>query len=240
MLTEKLPAHVAIIMDGNGRWAKEQGLPRIHGHLQGAEVVRTITEEASRLGLAQLTLYSFSSENWKRPKEEVDFLMGLLLQYLQQERETIKKNNIRFRMIGRRQDLAQEIVAEIEINEQLSSDNTGMILALAINYGSRQEIVDAVHEIAEKVQRNEIAPDAISELTISKHLYTSDMLDPDLLIRTAGELRISNFLLWQISYAEIWVTQTCWPEFTTQQFHEALNNYGHRQRRYGGLTTQES
>jgi undecaprenyl diphosphate synthase len=226
-----------MIMDGNGRWAKERGLERIEGHVRGADVVRKIVEECCRLGIGQLTLYSFSSENWKRPQREVDFLMSLLKQYLVDERPEIMRQNIRFRVLGRRAELSDEVVREIEETERLSGANTGLTLALAVNYGSRAEIVDAVRSIAERVRRGELTTAAIDESAISDSLYTAGMPDPDLLIRTAGEMRVSNYLLWQISYAELWVTPVCWPDFTTEVFHTALREYAGRERRYGGLKT---
>ena len=232
---DRLPRHVAMIMDGNGRWARERGLERVEGHVRGAETVRRVVEECCRLGIGQLTLYSFSSENWKRPQREVDFLMSLLKQYLVDERPEIMKQNIRFRVIGRRTELSPEVIAEIDETERLSAANTGTTLALAVNYGSRAEIVDAVRAIAERVRRNELTPDAIDEATVSGSLYTAGMPDPDLLIRTAGEMRVSNYLLWQISYAELWVTPVCWPDFSTDVFHTALRDYAGRERRFGGL-----
>jgi undecaprenyl diphosphate synthase len=230
-----LPRHIAVIMDGNGRWARERGLDRVEGHLRGAETVRRVVEECCRLGIGQLTLYSFSSENWKRPREEVDFLMGLLKQYLVEQRAELVQRNIRFRVIGRREALAPEVVREIEESERQSSANTGLTLALAVNYGSRAEIVDAVRAIAARVRRGELDPAHINESTVSDSLYTAGMPDPDLLIRTAGEMRVSNYLLWQISYAELWVTPAYWPDFTTELFHEALRDYAARERRFGGL-----
>ena len=230
-----LPRHIAVIMDGNGRWASERGLERIEGHVRGAETVRRVVEECCRLRIGQLTLYSFSSENWKRPIREVSFLMDLLRQYLVDERPEIMRQNIRFRVIGRRDALSEEVVKEIEESERLSSTNTGLTLALAVNYGSRAEIVDAVRSIAERVRRGELNPAAIDESTISNSLYTSGMPDPDLLVRTAGEMRISNYLLWQISYAELWVTPIYWPDFTNDVFHQALTSFAERQRRFGGL-----
>jgi undecaprenyl diphosphate synthase len=232
---ETLPRHIAMIMDGNGRWARERGLERVEGHVRGAETVRRVVEECCRLGIGQLTLYSFSSENWKRPQREVDFLMGLLKEYLIAERPEIMQQNIRFRLIGRRAELAPGVIQEVEETERISSGNTGLTLALAVNYGSRAEIVDAVRSIAERVRRGELEPVAIDESTISDSLYTAGMPDPDLLIRTAGEMRVSNYLLWQISYAELWVTPVCWPDFTTEVFHAALRDYAGRERRFGGL-----
>ena len=236
----KLPRHIAVIMDGNGRWARERGLERIEGHVRGADIVRRVVEECCRLGIGQLTLYSFSSENWKRPRQEVDFLMELLKQYLVAERGEIMKQNIRFRVIGRRVDLGLDVVHEIEETERISATNNGLTLALAVNYGSRTEIVDAVRAIAQKVRAGGLAPDAIDETTISSSLYTAGMPDPDLLIRTAGEMRVSNYLLWQISYAELWVTPIFWPEFTTEVFHSALRDFAGRERRFGGLKTTTS
>ena len=231
----KLPRHIAVIMDGNGRWARERGLERIEGHVRGAETVRRVVEECCRLKIGQLTLYSFSSENWKRPQKEVDFLMSLLKQYLVAERPEIMKQNIRFRVVGRRSELGQDVVAEIEETERISSANSGLTLALAVNYGSRTEIVDAVRVIAERVRAGELDPATIDESTISRSLYTAGMPDPDLLIRTAGEMRVSNYLLWQISYAELWVTSKCWPDFDAATLQEALRDFGRRERRFGGL-----
>jgi undecaprenyl diphosphate synthase len=231
----RLPRHIAVIMDGNGRWARERGLERIEGHVRGAETVRRIVEECCRLGIGQLTLYSFSSENWKRPRHEVDFLMSLLKQYLVDERPEIMRQNIRFRVIGRRGELSPEVIAEIEETERLSSANTGLTLALAVNYGSRGEIVDAVRSIAERVKNGQLDWAAIDEATISDSLYTAGMPDPDLLIRTAGEMRVSNYLLWQISYAELWVTPKYWPDFSNELFHTALRDFAARERRFGGL-----
>ena len=234
---EAIPRHIAVIMDGNGRWARDRGLERIEGHLKGAETVRRIVEECCRLGVGNLTLYSFSSENWKRPPREVEFLMGLLKQYLIDERAEIARQNIRFRVIGRRGELSADVVAEIEESECRSSSNTGLTLALAVNYGSRAEIVDGVRAIAERVKRGELEPAEIEEATVAESLYTVGMPDPDLLIRTAGEMRISNYLLWQISYAELWVTPVCWPDFSTAHLQEAIREFTARERRFGGLKT---
>jgi undecaprenyl diphosphate synthase len=232
---ERLPRHVAVIMDGNGRWARQRGMPRVEGHLRGVQSVRATVEECCRLGLDQLTLYCLSSENWKRPQHELDFLMTLLHKYLLDERAEIMGQNIRFTVIGRRAGLPENVLAEIDENIRVSSTNTGMTLALAINYGARTEIVDAVRTIAERVQRGELEPAAIDEDTISGALYTAGMPDPDLLIRTAGEMRVSNYLLWQISYAELWVTEKCWPDFDRDSLHQALRDFGQRERRFGGL-----
>jgi undecaprenyl diphosphate synthase len=232
---ERLPAHVAIIMDGNGRWARQRGLPRFAGHRAGAGIVRTITQYASDLGLKQLTLYSFSTENWNRPAEEINLLMDLYVEYMQANRDLFMDNNIQFAQIGRREGLPPRVLEELGKTLEMTRKNTGMTMCLAINYGSRAEISDAVRVIAEKVRRGELAPQDVKEDLISSHLYTAGMPDPDLLIRTAGEMRVSNYLLWQISYAEIYVTQTFWPDFDTAAFDDALRNYGARQRRYGGV-----
>jgi undecaprenyl diphosphate synthase len=232
---ERLPAHVAIIMDGNGRWAQQRGLPRIEGHRRGVNSVRQTIEECCRLGIGQLTLFCLSSENWKRPQTELDFLMTLLREYLIAERKEIMEQNIRFTTIGRRSGLPDYVLREMDENIRLSRDNTGMVLCLAINYGGRTEIVDAVRNIAELVKAGKVQPDEIGEEFFSSSLYTEGMVDPDLLIRTAGEMRISNFLLWQISYAELWVTQTCWPDFAIPLLHEALRDFAGRDRRFGGL-----
>jgi undecaprenyl diphosphate synthase len=235
----KLPRHVAIIMDGNGRWARAQGKERVEGHARGANSVDEVTEECCRLGIGQLTLYCLSSENWKRPKAELDFLMALLKQYLLAERKKILDQNIRFTVIGRREGLPSEVLAEIDENIRLTRHNTGLTLCLAINYGSRAEIVDAVRAIAARVGRGELRAERIDEATISGALYTAGMPDPDLLIRTAGEMRVSNYLLWQISYAELWVTPKFWPEFDAALLHDALRDFARRERRFGGLDPQE-
>ncbi len=231
----RLPDHVAIIMDGNGRWAQQRGLPRIEGHARGVQSVRSTVEECCQLGIGQLTLYCLSSENWKRPQTELDFLMALLEQYLIQEREEIIRENIRFSVIGRRSGLSDQVLQEIDTNVRLSQDNTGTGLCLAINYGGRTELIDAVRGLCAQVKAGQLEPEQIDEAVVSNALYTSGMPDPDLLIRTAGEMRVSNFLLWQISYAELWVTDRCWPDFDRTALHEALRAYAGRERRYGGL-----
>jgi undecaprenyl diphosphate synthase len=232
----RLPAHVAIIMDGNGRWARQRQLPRVQGHAQGVHSVRATVEECCRLGIRQLTLYCLSSENWKRPQAELDFLMALLEQYLIEERQEILDQNIRFAVIGRRSELSAAVLREIDENIRLSRDNTGMVLCLAINYGGRTELLDAVRALAEQARDGKLRPEEIDEEAISGALYTGGMPDPDLLIRTAGEMRVSNFLLWQISYAELWVTERCWPDFDAATLRQALSDYARRERRYGGLT----
>ena len=232
---DKRPRHIAIIMDGNGRWAQRRGLPRIEGHRRGVASVRSVTEEAARLGIGQLTLYCLSSENWKRPRRELDLLMHLLEQYLIEERTTLAKQNIRLRVIGRREGLPDSVLGEMDKTIELSRAHTGLQLCLAINYGGRGEMVDAVRAIARGAAAGELAADEITEDTIGRHLYTSGMSDPDLLIRTAGELRISNFLLWQISYAELWVTEHYWPEFRESDLQTAIRDFAARDRRFGGL-----
>jgi undecaprenyl diphosphate synthase len=233
---EARPKHIAIIMDGNGRWAQRQGLPRIEGHRRGVASVRRTTEECARLDIEQLTLYCLSSENWKRPQRELEFLMHLLEQYMIEERSTIMEQNIRVSVIGRRSEIPDAVQREMQKTIDMSATNTGLRLCLAINYGSRLEMVDAVREIAEEVKRGRLDPAHIDETTVHRHLYTAGMSDPDLVIRTAGEMRVSNFLLWQISYAEIWVTDHCWPEFRESDLHQAIRDFAARDRRFGGLT----
>ena len=233
---EARPKHIAIIMDGNGRWAQRQGLPRIEGHRRGVASVRRVTEECARLDIEQLTLYCLSSENWKRPPRELEFLMHLLEQYMIEERATIMEQNIRVNVIGRRRDMPEAVQREMQKTIDLSAANTGLRLCLAINYGSRQELVDAVRKVAAEVAAGELDLDQIDELTLSRHLYTAGMADPDLVVRTAGEMRVSNFLLWQISYAEIWVTEHCWPEFREGDLHQAIRDFAARDRRFGGLS----
>lgn len=223
--------HIAIIMDGNGRWANKRGLPRHEGHREGAYRVREITEECARRGIEQLTLYCLSSENWKRPKQELDFLMGLLKIYIVEERNTLMQNNIRLSIIGRRTEIPDDILVEMDKSVEMTLENTGLRLCLAINYGSRGEIVDAV----QKIVLEGIEAEEVDEECISEHLYTTGMPDPDLLIRTAGELRLSNYLLWQLSYSEIWVTEEYWPDFHISLLEQALDDFSKRQRRFGGL-----
>jgi undecaprenyl diphosphate synthase len=223
-------------MDGNGRWAQRQHLPRIEGHRRGVASVRRTVEEAARLKLDQLTLYCLSSENWKRPTSELEFLMHLLEQYMIEERTTIMKENIRVAVIGRREGIPEQTLREMDQTVAMSAANTGTQLALAINYGGRGELVDAVRALAADVAGGELSPEQIDETAISARLYTAGMPDPDLLIRTAGEMRISNFLLWQISYAELWVTEKCWPEFMEADLHQAIRDFAGRDRKFGGLS----
>ena len=238
IIPRRIPQHIAIIMDGNGRWAMQQGKPRYEGHRQGAAVVREVTEACSELGIGQLTLYCLSSENWKRPSEELDFLMQLLRHYMVAERPTLMKNNIRLIIIGRRERMPDFALEEMDRTVGMTAANTGMTLCLAINYGSRAEIVDAVKRIAREVEQNRIAPDDIDETLISNRLDTAGCPDPDLLIRTSGELRLSNYLLWQLSYAEIWVTQTLWPDFNRERLLEAIDDFSKRQRRFGAVSPE--
>ena len=232
---ESWPKHVAVIMDGNGRWAQERGEPRILGHREGAESVRRIVEHARRLNLEALTLYSFSSENWKRPKAEVDALMTLCAEYLVQERPTLLKNNIRLRRIGRDDHMPPHVLEEIARTEEATAHCSEMTLVLAINYGSRAEITDACRSLCEDVKNGTIEPHSITEADLSGRLYTAGLPDPDLLIRTAGERRISNYLLWQISYAEIHISDVNWPDFDEACFNEAIEDYAGRTRRFGAV-----
>lgn len=232
---ECIPAHIAIIMDGNGRWARQRGLIRIRGHEKGTESVREITRECAKKHLKQLTLYAFSSENWKRPKREVNLLMKLLKEYLIKERKEIEENNIKLTAIGRINELPEDVQRELAISMEESKNNTGMVLCLALNYGGRTEIVDAAKEIMRKVKEGKLRLDEITEETFREHMYMPDMQDPDLLIRTGGEMRISNFLLWEVSYAELWVTPVYWPDFRKTHLEEAIRDYANRERRFGGL-----
>ena len=232
---ECIPTHIAIIMDGNGRWARQRGLIRIRGHEKGTESVREITRECAKKHLKQLTLYAFSSENWKRPKREVNLLMKLLKEYLIKERKEIEENNIRLTAIGRINELPEDVQRELAISMEESKNNTGMVLCLALNYGGRTEIVDAAKKIMRKVKEGKLRLDEITEETFREHMYMPDMQDPDLLIRTGGEMRISNFLLWEVSYAELWVTPVYWPDFRKTHLEEAIRDYANRERRFGGL-----
>lgn len=231
----RIPRHVAIIMDGNGRWAQSRGLARMAGHKAGARLIRTSLEECRRLGVEVLTLYSFSLENWKRPAEEVNFLMDLYLAYMDHERKHLVDTNCRFVQIGRREGLPQFALDALDRTVEATKNCTGTTLCLAVNYGARAEITDAVRSIARDVQAGRLSPDAIDERTINSRLYTAGLPDPDLLVRTAGEMRVSNYLLWQISYAELFVTPTLWPDFTVEHLREAVRAYAGRSRRFGGL-----
>jgi undecaprenyl diphosphate synthase len=228
---DRLPQHVAVIMDGNGRWAAQRHLPRVEGHRAGIESVRDIVETSARLGIRVLTLYAFSVENWKRPVAEVSTLMSLLKRYLRLELNTLLRNNIRFRVIGREQDLAPDIRRELKAAEEKTAGNSGMLFNIALNYGGRAEIVEAI----KRMMTAGVRPEDLDEQRVSDFLYTAGQPDPDLLIRTSGEMRVSNFLLWQIAYAEIWVTDTLWPDFRKRDLLEAIVAYQKRDRRYGGI-----
>ena len=232
----RIPRHVAIIMDGNGRWAQERGFPRIFGHRNGAASVRAVVGEAGRCGVEVLTLYSFSMENWKRPSDEVEALMALCVAYCEGERDAFVREGVRFRVIGRRDDLPSEVARAIESVEEATADIVGPTLCLALNYGSRAEITHAARSLARKAAAGQIDPDAIDETMLERELWTCGLPDPDLLVRTAGEMRVSNYLLWQISYAELFVSDLYWPDFQEEAFREALRAYAGRDRRFGGLS----
>jgi len=234
---EKLPHHVAVIMDGNGRWAERRHLPRVAGHRAGVKAARTVIETCARLHIPCLTLYAFSLENWRRPQAEVDFLMRLLREYLKRELPTIHKNNIRLLVIGRSADLPDAVKRDIADAMRQTARNTGMKLVVALNYGGRAELADAFNVILDHVRTHGLSAFRADEQTISDHLYTAGLPDPDLLIRTSGEMRVSNFLLWQIAYAEIYVTDALWPDFSRAKLLEALVDFQKRERRYGGLGT---
>ncbi len=233
--TSRFPQHIAIIMDGNGRWAQRRHLPRIAGHRAGVASARQVIESCARLGIQALTLYAFSMENWRRPKTEIDFLMRLLREYLRKELPEIHRNNIRLIVIGRLDHLPDAVRGDVQEAMDLTAKNSGMILAVALNYGGRAELVDAFNSILDHVRNNGAAFPPVDEKMVSEHLYTAGLPDPDLLIRTSGEMRVSNFLLWQIAYAEIYVTETLWPDFNRVRLLEALLEFQKRERRYGGL-----
>ena len=232
---KRLPQHLAVIMDGNGRWAERRHLPRVAGHREGVKMARGVIETCARLKLPCLTLYAFSLENWRRPQAEVDFLMRLLREYLKRELPAIHKNNIRLLVIGRAAQLPEGVRKDLEEGMRMTARNTGMKLAVALNYGGRAELVDAFNALLDHVRSNGLSAFHADEQTISEHLYTAGLPDPDLLIRTSGEMRVSNFLLWQIAYAEIYVTETLWPDFSRARLLEALLDFQKRERRYGGL-----
>lgn len=234
----RLPRHVAVIMDGNGRWAQERGFPRIFGHRNGAAAVRTLIDECGRLGVEVVTLYSFSQENWKRPREEIDGLMQLYAIYMEGESERLVRENIRFMQIGRREGLPDEVLRSVDALTARTAHCTGPTLCVAVNYGARGEIVDAARSLARKARDGQIDPEQIDDAMFERHLYTAGLPDPDLLIRTAGERRISNYLLWQISYAEIHVCDALWPDFDRAHLHAAIRDYASRSRRFGGLRDQ--
>ena len=230
---DRLPRHIAIIMDGNGRWAESRRLPRVEGHRAGSEAVRDTVETSARLGIQVLTLYAFSVENWKRTDSEISALMGLLKHYLRAELKTLLRNNIRFRVIGQPERLNRDIREELAAAETRTATNTGMLFNIALSYGGRAEIVDA----ARKAMRAGVKPEALDEATFASFLYTAGQPDPDLMIRTSGEMRISNFLLWQIAYSEIWVTDALWPDFRARHLFEAVLDYQRRDRRYGAINS---
>ncbi|MBU4305415.1 MAG: isoprenyl transferase [Candidatus Omnitrophica bacterium] len=233
---QQVPQHIAIIMDGNGRWARQRKLPRVAGHQQGAEVVKSVVGYCSNLGVKFLTLYTFSTENWKRPREEISFLMNLLGFYLENEIQNLKRNKIRFLSIGKTGQLPQKAREIISRAVELTKENTGLTLILALNYGGRAEIIDAVSALCRDVKEGIFAPDAVSEEVFSRYLYTAGIPDPELLIRTSGEMRLSNFLLWQISYSELYVTDTLWPDFSEAEFQKAITSFQNRNRRFGGIS----
>jgi len=230
-----LPEHIAIIMDGNGRWARQRGLPRIAGHREGINSVREVVRAAGELGIKALTLYVFSAENWRRPRREIGALMRLLRETTRREIADLMKNNVRLKIIGRLADVAPAARRVLTEAVAQTGSNTGLVLNLAINYGGRTELVDAVRKLSREVQTGALAAEAIDEELFSKYLYTGELPDPDLLIRTSGEMRLSNFLLWQIAYTEIYVTDVLWPDFRRQQFYGAILDYQSRERRFGGV-----
>ncbi len=234
----KLPKHVAIIMDGNGRWARKRGLPRVAGHSEGVKSVRAVVEAAGEIGIKVLTLYTFSKENWLRPRQEVSALMRLLVNTLRREINDLMKKNVRLRAMGDLNDLPEEAYDEILYGIERTRHNTGLVLNLALSYSGRQEILDAVRAIAYKIKAGLLQPEEISEQIFASHLYTNNLPDPDLLIRTSGELRVSNFMLWQLSYTEIYVTKTLWPDFRKAEFYDAMINYLNRERRFGKVSEQ--
>ncbi|MCF7976251.1 MAG: isoprenyl transferase [Phycisphaerae bacterium] len=233
---EQMPRHLAMIMDGNGRWAKAKGLARAEGHCEGAKAAENIALYCARLGMQSLTLYSFSVENWKRPQDEVEGLMALYEEYLMSMRPMLMRENVRLVHMGRRQGLPEGVISELDRTMDLTRDNTGMIFAFALNYGGRTEIVDAVRHLAQKCLAGELEVDEIDEACFGRHLYSAVMPDPDLLIRTANEMRVSNFMLWQISYSEFYVTDKYWPDFGEEDLDKALVAYAQRDRRYGALS----
>ncbi len=233
--TSALPRHIGIIMDGNGRWAKKRGLPRSAGHKAGAESLKKIITEANNLGVEYITVYAFSTENWKRPKEEVDYLMGLLMDYLINAEKTLAGENVVIRAIGSRKELSEEMQRQIVKTEEFTKNNTGIVMNIALNYGGREEILHAVKDISRAVKAGEISADDISERNISDALYTGGQPDVDLLIRTSGEMRLSNFMLWQVSYAEMWFTDKLWPDFKPADLRKAIYDFQNRGRRFGGV-----
>lgn len=234
-----LPSHVAIIMDGNGRWAKKRGLPRAAGHRAGAEALRGVVKACGDLGIHYLTVYAFSTENWKRPQEEIDALMGLLVEYIEKELDVLKKNNVRIKAIGNIEQLPSNALTRIQKAEEETKNNQRLFLQIALNYGGRRDILNAVQKISADVLAGKILPEKIEEPVFASYLATAGIPEPDLLIRTAGEKRLSNFLLWECAYTEFWFTDIFWPDFTTEHLYSAINDFQHRQRRFGGLKKEE-
>ncbi|MBU5441799.1 isoprenyl transferase [Paenibacillus sp. MSJ-34] len=236
LFDDNIPRHIAVIMDGNGRWANRKGLPRFAGHHSGMKAVKRITIAADAIGVKYLTMYAFSTENWKRPKEEVDFLMKLPQEFLAIELQELIDKNVQVRMMGYKEDLPEHTLRAIEEAESKTKNNTGLVLNFALNYGSRRELAETVKEIAKRVESGELSAEQITEEQIERQLLSSHLPDPDLLIRTSGELRLSNFMLWQLAYSELWFTDVYWPEFTEAHLYEAIAEYQRRTRRYGGLS----
>lgn len=232
---DRLPVHIGVIMDGNGRWAKRRGLPRSAGHQAGADTLKKIVTECNKIGIKYITVYAFSTENWKRPKEEVDFLMNLLMSYLLDAERTLAGENVRIRAIGSRAELSEEMQAQIIKTEEFTSKNTGIVMNIALNYGSREELITATKNICEKVKSGEVSADEIDADMISAELYTGGQPDPDLIIRTSNEQRLSNFMMWQSSYSELYFTKTLWPDFSINDLYDAIIEYQSRDRRYGGV-----
>lgn len=231
----RLPVHIGVIMDGNGRWAKKRGLPRSAGHQAGADTLKKIVTECNKMGIKYITVYAFSTENWKRPKDEVDFLMNLLMSYLIDAEKTLAGENVRIRAIGSRAELSREMQEQIKKTEEFTSKNDGIVMNIALNYGSREELVRAIRNISKKVKAGEMQADEIDADSISAELYTSGQPDPDLIIRTSNEQRLSNFMMWQASYSELYYTKTLWPDFSISDLYDAILEYQKRDRRYGGV-----
>lgn len=232
---DRLPVHIGVIMDGNGRWAKKRGLPRSAGHSAGADALKKIVTECNNMGIKYITVYAFSTENWKRPKEEVDYLMNLLMDYLKNAETTLAGENVVIKAIGSRKELSDELCEQIKKTEEFTKNNDGIVMNIALNYGSREEIVNSVKTICNNVQNGQCSIDDINAQMISDNLYTKTQPDPDLIIRTSGEERISNFLLWQLAYSELWFTDKLWPDFNVHDLHRAIIDYQNRNRRYGGV-----
>lgn len=232
---QSLPQHIAIIMDGNGRWARKKLMPRTIGHRAGMATLRKTVEACVELKISILTMFAFSTENWKRPREEIDYLMALLIEFLQKEIDELHRQNVKVKVVGDHKELPARCMTQVEKACRLTDNNTGLILNIAINYGARHEIVRATQQAAEMVARGQIATDEITETTLNRLLYTGGMADPDLLIRTAGEMRLSNFLLWQLAYTELWFTDVLWPDFTREDLMQAIYDYQQRNRSFGGL-----